>query len=294
MIPAGSSPAHIGDEIYPFYELLDKDLRRIDLTDGSVEDWLEVLGEPSLTATDFVWGFQSDPGEYDPWTVDFRIWLAWNQSTSTLWVAMERFDAVYINRYDGYDPYMMEFWDSSIVLMVDGDHSGGRYAGWFEETRGWDVHEAFEYMDQKHQRQAQEWVAIAETPDGEPLFHPGLSEWVAREPYAASGGGVIGGIGGRAAVTVTELMVTSFDDLIYNDEDVSEASRFYLGKTIGFDIRTRGPGSVFISLTGRKEARFLADLFVDGLLVGAGESLYGGSAVEPSSWGRIKAALDAR
>ena len=46
--------AHIGDEIYPFYELLDEDLARIDLTDGSVEDWLDVVGEPSLTASDFV------------------------------------------------------------------------------------------------------------------------------------------------------------------------------------------------------------------------------------------------
>ena len=48
--------AHVGDEIYPFFELLDEDLDRIDLTDGSVEDWLEVVGEPSLTALDFYWG----------------------------------------------------------------------------------------------------------------------------------------------------------------------------------------------------------------------------------------------
>ena len=43
--------AHVGDEIYPFLELLDEDLARIDLNDGSVDDWLEVLGEPSLTAS---------------------------------------------------------------------------------------------------------------------------------------------------------------------------------------------------------------------------------------------------
>ena len=37
-----------------------------------------------------------------------------------------------------------------------------------------------------------------------------------------------------------------------------------------------------------------ADLFSDCLLVGAGDdpSLYDDSAVEPSSWGRIKAALE--
>ena len=48
--PASVTHAHVGDEIYFFYELLDEDLHRIDLTDASVEDWLDVLGEPSLTA----------------------------------------------------------------------------------------------------------------------------------------------------------------------------------------------------------------------------------------------------
>ena len=53
LVPAGLVHAHIGDQIYPFFELLDEDLHRIDLTDGSVEDWHEVLGEASLTAADF-------------------------------------------------------------------------------------------------------------------------------------------------------------------------------------------------------------------------------------------------
>ena len=40
---AGGTSAHVGDEIYFFYELRDEDLERIDLTDGSVEDWLDDL-----------------------------------------------------------------------------------------------------------------------------------------------------------------------------------------------------------------------------------------------------------
>ena len=50
-------------------------------------------------------------------------------------------------------------------------------------------------------------------------------------------------------------------------------------------------------LSGELWAGRFADLFVDGLLVGAGEdpSRYADvSAVEPSSWGRIKAALRVR
>ena len=40
--------------------------------------------------------------------------------------------------------------------------------------------------------------------------------------------------------SVTEFKVTPFDDLIYNDEDASEASRLYPGKTIGFSMYTSG------------------------------------------------------
>ena len=183
--------------------------------------------------------------------------------------------------------------------MVDGDHTGGEYSYFL----GWQCEGCTAEQVLEAHRQAQEWMAIAETPDGEHLFHVGASEWVVEEPYAAAGGGVIGE---SPATTVTEFKVTAFDDLIYNDEDASETSRLYPGQTIGFEIRTTdnddtqwkdGYGhSIPLSLTGTTKAIIDADLFVDGLLIGAGEdpSVYDGdegSAVEPSSWARIKAAL---
>ena len=64
---ASQAHAHVGDEIYPFYELLDEDLHRI-------EDWLEVIGEPSLVTSDFWRGSESWPS--DPTTLDVRVWLA--------------------------------------------------------------------------------------------------------------------------------------------------------------------------------------------------------------------------
>ena len=143
-------------------------------------------------------------------------------------------------------------------------------------------------------------MAIAETPDGEHLFHDGASEWVVGEPYAAAGGGVLGE---SPATTVTEFRVTPFDDLIYDDEAASKASQLYPGKIIGFGMSTidnddtkyrDGYGrKIAMTLRGGSEAKRNADLLFDGLLVGAGEdpSLYDGSAVGPSSWGRIKAAL---
>ena len=200
--------AHIGDEIYPFYELLDEDLSHIDLTDGSVEDWLEVVGEPSLTATEFVWGTQSEPAEYDPSSLDFRIWLAWHQGSGTIWIAMERVDDIYVNRFGGVDDLYVNlgdasdlgFWDSVVYLMVDGDHSGGRYRyvnwAWCRDCPREELLE--------NQRQAQSWLAIGEAPDGQHLHFLGVAnEWVAREPYAAAGGG---SFGEGPAISVTRVL----------------------------------------------------------------------------------------
>ncbi len=293
---APGAHAHAGDEIYPFLELLDEDLERIDLNDGSVDDWLEVIGEPSLTAVDFHW--LNHP--YDPSELDFRIWLAWHQGSNTFWVAMERFDDLYFNRYEGGGLGEMWFQDSNIAFMVDGDHTGGKYG----ESLGPDCERCTPERVLARNRQAQRWMAIAEAPDGELLDYDGFSEWVVREPYALAGSGVIGH---SPAITVVEFKVTPFDDLIYDDEDASEVSQLHPGKTIGFAMTTNdndateykdglGP-AIQLSLSSRVLSRYDADLFVDGLLVGAGEdpSSYDDvSAVEPSSWARIKAALRVR
>ena len=228
--------AHIGDEIYPFYELLDEDLDRINLTDGSVEDWYDVLGEPSLTGADFYYPYSS----YDPTNCDNRFWLGWHRRSGTLWVAMERFDDIYVNNYAGeilesglptmFRPAMV-YWDSHLSFMVDGDHSGGQYLFSLTTCEGCTVEEA----KLRNNRQAQHWLAIAETSEGQQVGYDGASEWATREPYAAAGGGVLGA---TPVTTVTEMKVTPFDDLIYNDEAASAASELYPGKIIGFTIRT--------------------------------------------------------
>ena len=290
--------AHIGDEIYPFYELLDEDLDRINLTDGSVEDWYDVLGEPSLTAVDFHYPYS----QYDPESLDNRFWLGWHRRSGTLWVAMERFDDIYVNNYageivEGMILPTMHFWDSYFSFMVDGDHSGGRYWFTLNSCEGCTVEEA----KLLNNRQAQHWLAIAETSEGQQVGYDGASEWATREPYAAAGGGVLGA---TPVTTVTEMKVTPFDDLVYDDEAASAVSELYPGKVIGFSIRTiDNDATEYSDGTGPKDYQFLsdrvyasrfADLFVDGLLVGAGEdpSRYDDvSAVEPSSWARIKASF---
>ena len=302
LVPAGDAHAHIGDQIYFFHELLDEDLDRIDLTDGSVDDWYDVLGEPSLTAADFYFPYS----HYDPASCDNRFWLGWHRRSGTLWVAMERFDDIYFNNYAGeinewglptVFRSTMNSWDSYFSFMVDGDHSGGRYLFGLHNCEECTVDED----KLRNNRQAQHWQAIAETADGRQVGYDGASEWVIREPYAAAGGGVRGA---TPATTVTELKVTPFDDLLYDDEAASQASELHAGKIIGFTIFTLdNDATEYPDGYGPKEAQWLsdrvealrfADLLVDGLLIGAGEdpSRYDDrSAVAPSSWGRIKAAL---
>ena len=77
-----STNAQAQDRVYPIPELTDEMRGRIDLNDGSVEDWLEVLGEPTLTPLDL---FTLPLGsEYDPSSFDFRVWLAWHHGVRPL------------------------------------------------------------------------------------------------------------------------------------------------------------------------------------------------------------------
>ena len=52
LIMAGVAEAHSGNRVYPFYELTDEMLEKIDLHDGLIDEWYEI-GEPSMTLLDF-------------------------------------------------------------------------------------------------------------------------------------------------------------------------------------------------------------------------------------------------
>ena len=239
--------------------------------------------------------------------MDFRIWLAWHQGSGTIWAAMERVDDLYVNLFEGVDDLYvnvlggdasyLEFWDSVIILLLDGDHSGGRYRyvnwAWCRDCPREELLE--------NQRQAQTWLAIGEAPDGEHLHFVGAAnEWVAREPYGAAGGGrsrrgpgdlghrVLGDPLRRSHLRREEASVAR-----NSTRARSSDSRSRCGTTTILCLHIEG--GIRLSLTEQPSFRY-ADFFVDGLLLGAGEdpSAYegnDGSAVEPSSWARIKAAL---
>ena len=258
----------------------------LDITDISVADWEDVVGDPSLVATDFY----ADPtvgegAQYDPADMDYRIWLGWNGSSSTMHMAMERVDDVYINEYAGGD--LGQLWrHDAIEFMLDGDHTGGDYTGsadenWTEEEKKFN-----------NNRTAQQYVAIADTPDGRHVGYQGAgAEWVNALPYADGGGG---SVGEGPTTSIFEFYVTPFDDLIWNSPDDSKATNLVDGGIIGFQISVPDfdiePSNyrAFHTLTGQAATWRYAERFADGRLVGAG----GGTAVESDSWGRIKASVE--
>ncbi len=285
--------AQESERLYPFIELTDADLAQIDVTDGSVNEWVDLLGEPTLTALDFQ--TRPDLAPYDPADMDYRVWLAWHGATQRLYVAVERSDDIYINNYEGGDARptctAMLGHDSEVRFRVDGDASGGKYLFSTNEIRDRDEHRLLE------NQHAQSYIVLGDIVGGGPhvcLGFYGDEDWFQLPPYAEGGGA---SFGAHPTLSVTEFYVTPFDRLIWNSPAESVVSTLSPGTLIGFilsigDIDEEGElPEGWHSIRAQDQwsgSPSNADSFARGLLVGPGGELPD-SAVESVTWGRIKA-----
>ena len=129
---ATSASAHSGDRLYPIPEITDEMLERIQLDDGSADEWYDLAGEPTMSLVDFrKYGTIPDPSD-----LDFRIWLAWHDDPDRLYVAFFGTDDVYIEP----DGSHWHGFDGELILSVDGDHSGG--GGYINLCYSWNFSEA--------------------------------------------------------------------------------------------------------------------------------------------------------
>jgi hypothetical protein len=274
-------------QLYPIYELTDADLETLDLTDGDVADWREVVGGPTLQGSrDFYGETGWDSGmvvePYDSSDGDWQIWLAWSRH-GKLYLAIERTDDDYVNTYVGGD--LSRVWENDCLeFMVDGDHSGGEYH--FLPQFPSDCCASEEEYTLNNNLQAQQYWSIAQTPDGVHVGYLGAgAAWVNRPPWSWGGGGV------RDGVTVTEFYVTPFDSLVYFSAEKSRPSTLRPGQIIGFDVGiweydSDASAHVLSMYLGTVDTWRWASHFVDGVLVsGKGTT----SALTDLSWGRIKA-----
>ena len=273
--------AHQGDRIFPFFEITDDVLELIDLHDGNITEW-EELFEPSLTPLDFTIAHDRSRVSFDPSDIDFRVWLGWNDTYNRLYVAVQAADDSYMVRVK-----INQDQGDWVGLKVDGDHSGRSYR-WFSGPN---------YRDSMGPAQA--YIAPSLWDMDRPvglLYDPDGFEWVNFLPYIDGGKGAVGG---NPVFWVVEFFVTPFDAMIWNDQESSVVSELEAGKVIGFflqvvDVDTDSESisftinDAFIDRVGNPAES--ADYFVDGVLLEAGEFLEN-SAVQPSSWGLIKASL---
>ena len=307
-VSAGLSPqadGHSGGRVYPIAELTDEMLEQIQLDDGSVEEWFDLIGEPTMTLLDF--SSQNDAFEaLDPSDMDFRIWLGWHDDPDRLYLAFVSSDDVYTNDHD-YEAIRGSLRDliflyDSITLAIDGDHSGGEGCPYICLTE--DLREV--------RSRTQRYEAIARTVSGPTLddsstrfITEGIA-WNALPPYGQGGGGVAGE---SPTISVIEFYVTPFDRFEPDDPEGSVVSDLAAGQVIGFAVmvndwdsfdRDNGDTSYWVpEAMNRGDAddrqyeidAVWADFFLDGLLLPAGAEPEG-TAVESVSWGRIKASLE--
>lgn len=281
--------AHIGEKLIPFFELTDGDLLQIDLHDGSVEDWLTTIGEPSLTLSDFLSDSRLGEGTfYDPSDLDFRMWLGWHQATSRIYVAAECVDNFYINEYEGRSSATAIYDYDSIQFYIDGDHSGGQFQ-FFPD----DFSNSGEFR-LAHYAQAQSYDGIAYTPDKQYVSNPlyGYAKWLVSPPYADGGGGIFGE---KPTVSIIEFFVTPFDQFVWNNPDESVVSELFPGKIMGLSMIVGDfddvPGrlhAVYILPPTNEKFSFFSEFFADGVLVGKSGQIPEISLVEHNTWGRIK------
>ncbi len=304
LLLAGSALAHAGGRVYPIPYLTDGMLADIQLDDGSVDEWYDLVGEPTMTLLDFaegMWGSELDPSD-----LDFRIWLGWHDNPPRLYVAFAASDDLYKNTHDygseEFDDSM--YFQDGIFLAIDGDHSGGPgLTQLFADEEEPDLLGFY--------GQTQFYTAIAFTGSGPTLddevvrLRTGNFAWTALPPYG-EGGGDAGGE--NPAFSVIELYVTPFDRFgDWEGPEGSLVSDLKAEKVIGFGILVNDMDPPDFPSAWTPEAleplddfppsfqvtQLRADGFIDGILLASDPAgPENGSAVEPVSWGRIKASLE--
>jgi hypothetical protein len=285
-----ATSAHIGGLVFPIYEIPTSDLP--DLRDGTLEDWEDVLPGTSLDHNSFQPLNVADGAGINPEDLAYRVFLTWHSATQTLAAAIERVDDVYVNTYEGGDLTGLWRFDS-IEFMIDGDHTGGSYNGFSADDYTADELKLLTNF------QAQQYVAVAESPDGRTMGYQGNGQgWVTLPPYADAGGY---SVGESPNTSVIELQVTAWDELNWEGPELSRRSNLVAGSTLGFqfsipDFDTEaGAYHGFHTLSGQPNTWREADNFVDGELIGCDTGDCGSApvatAVSADSWGRIKASF---
>lgn len=266
LLTCATTWAHVGDVIYPIYELPPSQLP--DLHDGTLEDWEAALPNASLTHND-LWSFT---GEYD---VPFRMFLGWSYAEQRLYLGFERIDDFLV---DGRESFGLE---------IDGDHSGGMT--WYPRGTETPSDAALSALESN----GQTYFYVPRGEVREIAGFPEVSPWSRVPPYSDFGVTEVAGSPGHVTL---EMMLTPWDHLDASGPESSRPSELVHGKIIGlmFNIvDSKQDGSIDVFAPSMVSNRYDAGEFADGELLscdlpGCSQS---STAVQNDSWARIKIGL---
>ena len=302
--PANNATGHDGSVIFPLYQLQPDQLP--DIYDGTIQEWHDLLGEPTLTLSDFVpVGDLRGKAAFSPSAEDLQVevYLGWTAAPPRVYVAVERYDDVH-KLFDGERSVE---WNDGIQFMIDADHSAGRYA-WglplgdcalsIEKTieRGaLAISDCIPHIFLSYRYAQQYIVPLPATGRGPTVFLPAVESegftmrWVEDEPFAAAGGL----IKESPNYSVLEFFVTPFDSLDIRGPAFSLPSELREGQVIGLEMSMAdldvsyevGSQTKESTLSGSGHVWFDADRFVDFRLLGPPTS---STSVERTTWGDVK------
>ncbi len=258
----------------------------VPVIDGDLRDW-EIVGNSYAILTSQFHDLISPEVEASD-SDDFaaRLMVGWNKSENRLYIAAQVRDDIHqIDRSAG--SAMVLFQDDAIELFIDADHSGGQFANFTELSH--------EEQRRRNGAKANHFVLAGPSPDKDFFVNFSAAAWYALSngPYTRAAVEFVGVLGGEG-VTSYEVMLVPFDRVDINAVFQSEEHLLREGEILGFNVEFNDfdvHSELFDakwSLSGQHNSYRFADRFTDLILMPL-EGTF--TAVEPRSWGRLKASL---
>ena len=279
----GVAQAHLpGDVTYYAFQWPDGFEPEID---GHLSEWEVVPNAYVQTTEDLFQISGQSKGGYDLSDFSVRLIVGWNRTSNLLYFAAEVFDNVHrASRnlsYTGPNPE-----EDALEIMIDADHSGGRY----------NLHPGLEHhLSPEERRQyvgalATQYIVSAPAPNEVRFFSVNTSTWSEQPPFGVAGSTIRGNPEGEATVSY-EVAIFAFEELIWSGPKQSRAHHLQEEEILGIECAFTdsdervGGRDAYWSLAGGYYTWLYAHEFTD-LLLAPVEDLFTG--MQNVTWGRIK------
>ena len=255
--------------------------------DGDLSEW-EMIPKAYIQDIShfFEVSYNSAP---DPSNLDIkRCIVGWSESQNKLYFVAEVFDDVHKVTRTGITTAGNIWIDDFFDIMVDADHSGGKYRSFEsiepEHPRRWDGAQAIQY------------ILSVPPPDDRPFEIYNYATWNYAPPWSEVGWNHVELPSEGGSITSYECALIAFDDLNWMGPDQSKIHNLEQGEVIGVNVALGDwdldPKYIdgYWSLSPKTKTYKLAERLTDFLLAPVEERIFeGATAVESVTWGRIKA-----